>query len=233
MLWHCRKLQVWITMKHIYCQLDKLETERLHHDGDPIECLIDYLSAQPRLPFRWRNRVTVVVGYPWARCLVLPWQSTFSGKDSEWKAYASALLRTQGIQEEVKILLTPPSYGQTRLASTLDEKWLLQLNHTIAAHGWTLTSCLDLYNFNLKRYSQVLKCNRNNLVMIEPHVMHCFWLGEKGWEDVLSIFLSPDKNLEDNLCIAEILADQNIGQNYDWLTLYDDISMSRLDSTNS
>ncbi len=232
MLLRCRELRVWITMKDIYCQLDQLETQRIHHDGDPIQCLIYYMAAQPRLPFRWRNRVTVVVGYPWARCIVLPWQSTFSGKDSEWKDYACALLRSHGINENVRISLPPPIYGKARLASTLDEKWLLKLNHTIVSNGWTLTSCLDLYSFNLKRHSQVMKCNSNNLVMIEPNVMHCFWSGEGGWEDVLSIYLSPEKTLKETICLAEVIAEKNIGQSYDWLTLYDDISCSRFDSAN-
>ena len=233
MLWRCHELKVWITMKYIYCQLDQLEIQSFHHDGDPIKCLTYYLAGQPRLRFRWRNRVTVVVGYPWSRSIVLPWQSTISGKDSEWKDYASALLRIQGIQEDVRILLTPSSYGQTRLASTLDEDFLFQLSHTIDTHGWSLKCCVDVYNFNLKRHSQVLKYNHNNLVMIESNIMHCFWSGKKGWDDALSIYISPERTLKENLNLAEILAEKNIGQNYYLLTLYNDLPVSQLDVTNS
>lgn len=223
MLWRYREIQVWITMQRIYCQRDHLEPQSFNHDGDPIERLNHYLAAQPRLPLRWRNRVTVVVGYPWARCLVLPWQSTLSGKDSEWKDYASGLLRAQGVREDKRILLTPPSFGQARLASALDTNWLSQLHNSIVTHGWTLTECVDLYAFNLRRHSHVLKFNQKNLIMVEPNMLHCFWWGEQGWADMLSLQTSPEQALENTVYVAEVLAEQPIGQTYYWLTVYNSL----------
>ncbi|WP_421178187.1 hypothetical protein [Aeromonas jandaei] len=220
MLWRYREIQVLITMQHIYCQRDHLETLCFDHDGDPIERLNYYLATQPRLPLRWRNRITIVVGSPWARCLVLPWQSSLSGKDSEWKAYASGLLRAQGVHEDVRISLTPPSFGQARLASTLDTNWLSQLHHSVTTYGWTLTECVDLYTFNLRRHSDILKFNQKNLIMLEPNMLHCFWCGEQGWTDMLSLKTSPEQTLENTVYVAEILADQPIGQTYYWLTAY-------------
>ena len=59
----------------------------------------------------WRNRVHVLLGYPWAHSQLLPWQDGLAGRQAQWRAYALGLMRERGIGGELALRLTPPRHA--------------------------------------------------------------------------------------------------------------------------
>ncbi|MCP1289510.1 hypothetical protein NK214_04830, partial [Chromobacterium sp. S0633] len=69
------------------------QPRRCRHHGKPAEALAMLLGGAARRRPAWRNRVRLLLGYPWAHSQLLPWQDGLSGQRAQWCAYARGLLR--------------------------------------------------------------------------------------------------------------------------------------------
>ncbi|WP_202948712.1 hypothetical protein, partial [Chromobacterium haemolyticum] len=114
---------------------------RCRHHGKPAEALAMLLGGVKRRRPAWRNRVQVLLGYPWAHSQLLPWQDGLPGQRGQWRAYAQGLLRERGVAGELDIRLAPAAYGAARLAFAAQLPLVAGLRAAAREAGWWLAGC--------------------------------------------------------------------------------------------
>lgn len=189
---------------------------RCRHHGKPAEALAMLLGGAARARPAWRNRVHVLLGYPWAHSQLLPWQDGLAGRQAQWRAYALGLMRERGIGGELALRLTPPRHGAARLACAADAALLGEIAGAARAAGWRLAGCRDLLSSSLQRYQRALAQDRRALVVAEAGAVTCLWRGERDWEQLLTLALAPGQSAIDGVAAAEALCGREPGGAYCW-----------------
>lgn len=216
--WLFNKIEVFITSRNVFLQSNSSVVQTFRHKGNPIDILESYLSSHKKHSCRWLNLIDIVVGSPLARYCSLPWQSSLSGRNSEWEVYAHAILSERGVNSKQFIRLNEAIYGEPRLMSMIDVNFLTELHCILSRYGWTLIDCLDVYSFNsvaLRRYMSVNK--QKNVLIIEEHIIHFFLKGEKTFSDIISLPIRSGQNLMDTILFAELLSERSVLDDYYWL----------------
>lgn len=187
---------------------------RCRHHGKPAEALAMLLGGVKRRRLAWRNRVQVLLGYPWAHSQLLPWQDGLSGQRGQWRAYAQGLLRERGVAGELDIRLAPAAYGATRLAFAAQLPLVADLRAAAREAGWRLAGCRDLLSSCLQHHPRAPASG--GLVLAEAGAVTCLWRGERGWEELLTLALAPGQRAAEGVAAAEALCGREPGGDYDW-----------------
>lgn len=190
------------------------QPRRCRHHGKPAEALAMLLGGAARRRPAWRNRVRLLLGYPWAHSQLLPWQDGLSGQRAQWRAYARGLLRERGVAGELDIRLAPAAYGAARLAFAAQAPLLADLSAAARAAGWRLAGCRDLLSSCLQAHPRALASDA--LVLAEAGAVTCLWRGERGWEDLITLALAPGQSAAEGVAAAEALCGREPGGDYDW-----------------
>ncbi|MGB3433878.1 hypothetical protein [Achromobacter sp.] len=189
---------------------------RCRHEGDPASAVAALLAMVRQRRPRWRNRLHVWLGYPWAQGQLLPWQPGMPGGDSHWRGYAQALLRERGMVGEWRVRLGAARHGRARLAVAADANLLDRLQRAVSESGWAMAGCRDLLSASLERYRRPLRQLGKCLVLAEAGAMTCVWQSPEGWDDMITLQLAPGQPPTSGVAAAEALCGRPIAAGYGW-----------------
>ncbi|WP_269532476.1 hypothetical protein [Chitinimonas sp. BJYL2] len=149
------------------------------------------LAATPR--GRWRAGVELVLGSPWVRYQLLPWQEGVH-TDAEWADYARALMRPQfgTATDGWRVRVADAPYGAVRLAAAVDESLCVSLAEAVVARGQKLASIepalMQVYN----RHRRTLRHTEFALLVLEDSLLTCAVASAGDWRGVVSLPLAGD-----------------------------------------
>ncbi|MDX3988865.1 MAG: hypothetical protein QHC88_26755 [Achromobacter sp.] len=192
------------------------ERLKIVHDGQPAEAVSALLASRPSVRPRWRNRVRIWLGYPWVHTVRLPWQPGLPGGDTHWCGYAQALLRERGIAIPTRVRLGPASHGQARLAVAADAVMLDALEAQLREQKWTVAACHDLLSSALHRFQRAVRTDGACLVLAEAGAVTCLWPSAQGWEDMITLQLSPGQSHASAVASAQALCDRPVMPQCAW-----------------
>jgi hypothetical protein len=188
------------------------------HAGDPATAVASLLGAVERRGPRWRNRLNVWLGYPWFHGQLLAWQPGLKGGDSHWCNYAQALLRERGITGSLRVRLGAARYGQARLAFAADATMLDALERKVGEQGWTVAGCRDVLSASVQRFRGALSHAGQCLVLAERTAMTCLWQSEQGWQDMITLQMSPGQSADAGIAAAQALCARTAPAQYGWVS---------------
>ncbi|MFC5475723.1 hypothetical protein [Paraherbaspirillum soli] len=181
---------------------------RCRHEGNPAAALATLLQGvQPSLLAK-RQRLQVLLGYPWASSVVLPWQPGLAGNDASWSGYAQGLLREQGFESPLRVRVERAGFGQARLAFAADAALLDGIAAQIVEAGWYLSGCRDLMSATLLRYRRQLMAADYTLTIVEPGAVTTLVRSEREWRDVATLVLADGQSASEALGATELLTQQ-------------------------
>ena len=180
----------------------------LQHEGRLDEALASALATRPRVRVPFFNRLHVVVGNPWARSAVLPWQSGLHS-ESAWEAYARAWFAARGHRGQWRVRVQDDKYGSVRLSSILCVDVLASLEKACKATGWRLASVRDELSSLLSRCAPPARQENWCLLWAERHVVTCLFRQNHAWRDLVMLPRVRD-NVEEWLTTGSLLSDLTI-----------------------
>ncbi|WP_283150453.1 hypothetical protein [Silvimonas soli] len=150
------------------------------------------MRLQQLLAERPRGRIGVdtlqlMIGAPWVRYTVLPWQDNLK-RDADWQGYARVLLSQQYDvgTETWRVQVAPGPYGRPRLAAALDQGLYQTLVELARTQKLRLTHCEPLLTTAINRHHKQLKGKEFVLVLIEAEHATCvFW--RSGWRSAITL----------------------------------------------
>ncbi|WP_211464371.1 hypothetical protein [Collimonas silvisoli] len=173
---------------------------------DPLPAAADIFKHAPRGRLKMADKLTVLLGYPYVRHMVLPWRAALT-KTSEWEGYASAKFYEQygGDNSSRKIVVDTAGFGQPRLAAATDAVLVEGLLALAAQHKLRLASCMSLLTAAARSHWDMLE---DNCVLSLPQQdsMECLFRKQGMWQGVGGMPTLPDTALADNVAVAALLA---------------------------
>ncbi|GGP21057.1 hypothetical protein [Silvimonas iriomotensis] len=138
------------------------------------------LAQSPRGRFGI-DTLQLMIGAPWVRYTVLPWQDNLK-RDADWQGYARVLLGQQyGVGTETwRVQVAEGVYGRPRLAAAMDQGLYQTLVDMAKNQKLRLTQCEPLLTAAINRHHKSLKGKEFALLLIEAEHTTCvFW--RSGW----------------------------------------------------
>lgn len=130
-------------------------------DFDPLSAAADVFKRAPRGRMQTADKLTVLLGYPYAQHAVLPWRQGLE-KTADWYEYAGAIFDKQcgedggnGLSRE--IVIDPAPGGQPRLAAATDTALMEGLQALARTHALHMVSCTSLLTAAVRRHRDLLE----------------------------------------------------------------------------
>ncbi|WP_207001675.1 hypothetical protein [Trinickia mobilis] len=155
------------------------------HCGEPAAALSALLARVERRAGRARNRLHLLLGYPWAHAAVLPWQEALPNRQA-WSAYASSVLSEQGAPGALRVAVEEGGFGRARLAAGVDDSMAALLMAAGTEAGWQVASCGDLLSATLARHAKRLGRDYA-LALVEPESVSCLYRRNGAWIDAATL----------------------------------------------
>lgn len=173
---------------------------------DPLSAAADIFKRAPRGRWKMADKLTVLLGYPYVRHMVLPWRAALT-KTSDWQGYASAEFYKQygGDNCSRKIVVDTAGFGQPRLAAATDAALLEGLLALADKHKLRLVSCMSLLTAAAQSHWDVLE-DDCVLSLPQPDSVECLFRKQGMWQGVCGMPTLPDTALTGNVAAAAVLA---------------------------
>ncbi|GAB1847309.1 hypothetical protein MyNCGM683_21560 [Achromobacter xylosoxidans] len=180
----------------------------LSHGGRPAEQVIQALAGRPKARVAFFNRVHLVVGNPWARPGILPWQAGLY-TETAWDAYARAWFAARTQRGQWSLRVQDEKYGSPRLSVALCADTLAAIDHACGSAGWRLASARDELSSLLGRHTPIVRQADWCLVLAERHVVTCLFREDRAWRDLVMLPRARS-NAEEWLATGSLLSDLTI-----------------------
>lgn len=180
----------------------------LPHGGRLAEQVGCALAAKPRARLSFLNRVHLVVGNPWARLGILPWQAGLYS-ETAWEAYARAWFSARTQRGQWSLRVQDEKYGSARLSAALCAEVLDGVRQACAAAGWRLVSARDELSSLLSRHAAIVSPSDWCLALAEPNVVTCLFRENGAWRDLVMLPRTRE-NCEEWLATGALLSDLTI-----------------------
>lgn len=165
------------------------------------------LSALPR--GRLPTAVNMILGSPWVRYQVLPWQHGIS-TDMEWQNYGRAVMKQHfgGPTESWRIRVSEGAWGTPRLAAAIDNGLFEELTATVKAakltQGYFEPALMTVFN----RFRKEIPRREFALLLLEGGQATCGFLSNGQWRAVITLNADYDSDLGNVLRQAAMLTEQ-------------------------
>ncbi|WP_414440265.1 hypothetical protein [Burkholderia sp. 22PA0106] len=156
------------------------------HSGHVSDALSSALAGLPKARLTLRNRLSIVVGHPWAHGVVLPWQDGLSS-DAAWRAYAGMRFAERAQRGALRILIAHERWGRTRLAAGICEGFLMEITRASRAAGWRLASVRDALSASLDAYPAWRDRDDFAFALRQQTVATCAFRHGGQWRDVVTL----------------------------------------------
>lgn len=171
---------------------------------DLLSAAADIFKRAPRGRFKMADKLTVLLGYPYVRHMVLPWRAALA-KTSDWQGYASAKFYEQygGDNSSRKVVVSTAGFGQPRLAAATDTVLFEGLQALADKHKLRLVSCMSLLTAAVQSHWDVLE---DDCVLSLPQQdsLECLFRRKGMWQGVCAMPTLPDATLVDNVAAAAV-----------------------------
>ena len=171
---------------------------------EPLSMAAHAFEHALRGRIRQLDSLTVLLGYPYVRHIVLPWQGGLSNT-ADWQEYARAMFDDQfgGDQASAhwQIVIDPTGFEQPRLAAAIDAALLDGLRTLAQLHKLRLISCLSLLAAAVKRHKRMLE-DDCVLGLPQPGALECLFRQRGQWQAVCGMRTLPEDTLLDGMAVA-------------------------------
>jgi hypothetical protein len=176
----------------------------------PLIAAADLFERAPRGRLKRADSLTVLLGFPYVRHIILPWQSGLA-KTEHWQEYAGAMFDEQygGGSHAWKTAVDPAPYGLDRLAAATDTALIQGLQSLAQVHQLRLISCVSLLTAAVQRYWKILE-EDCVLSLPQPAAIECLFRKQGTWQGVCGLQTLPDAVLVDSVAVAAALAHATI-----------------------
>jgi hypothetical protein len=174
--------------------------------SDPLSAAADLFGRTPRGRIKIADKLTVLLGYPYVRHTVLPWQAGLT-QAADWRGYANAVFDEQdgSAYPGRQVVVDPAPSGQPRLAAATDAALIQGLQALAKMHKLRLVSCMSLLTAAAQRHWEVLE---DDCVLSLPQhgALECLFRKQGIWQGVCGIPVAPGAALADSIAAAAQLA---------------------------
>ncbi|AEK63377.1 hypothetical protein [Collimonas fungivorans] len=174
--------------------------------SDPLSAAADLFERTPRGRIKIADKLTVLLGYPYVRHTVLPWQTGLA-RAADWQAYANAVFDEQdgSAYPGRQVVVDPAPSGQPRLAAATDAALIRGLQALAKTHQLRLVSCTSLLTAAVQRHWDMLE---DDCVLSLPQhgALECLFRKQGTWQGVCGIAVAPGAALADSIAAAAQLA---------------------------
>lgn len=183
---------------------------RACHRGDPASTLAELLAQLPKRRSRFLrlpSRLRVLLGAPWTYGALLPWQDNL-WDDGAWRAYALAVLASQGVETRdtaLHLCIESAGFGHARLASAVDAQLVERLQDSAMSAGWRIVQCRDTLSTAAARHARCMPRDAV-LALFEPTMLTCLFRQAGQWTDLTSLARAPGQSPSEALGVAMVLS---------------------------
>jgi len=174
--------------------------------ADPLSAIADLFERTPRGRLKKADKLTVLLGYPYVKHAVLPWQSGLS-TSADWQSYANAVFeaRDGAADPPRQIVVDAAPSGQPRLALAADAELIQGLQKLAAQHKLRLASCTSLLATAVHQYWNVLE---DDCVLSLPQTdaLECLFRKQGAWQGVYGMAVAPEAELAASVAAAAMFS---------------------------
>jgi hypothetical protein len=174
----------------------------LAEPADPLLAAADLFEQTPRGRIKRADKLTVLLGYPYVKHTVLPWQAGLS-ESTDWQSYANAVFDAQdgAVNLRRQVVVDPAPFGQPRLAAAADATLIEGLQALARLHKLRLASCMSLLTAAVQQHWDLLE-DDCVLSLPQPDALECLFRKQGAWQGVCGIPVAPDAELVDSVAAA-------------------------------
>lgn len=174
--------------------------------ANPLFAIADLFERTPRGRLKRADKLTVLLGYPYVKHVLLPWQTGLA-QTADWQRYANAVfdVRDGVANPRRQVVVDPAPFGQPRLAAAADATLIEGLQALARLHKLRLVSCSSLLGAAVRQHWSVLE-DDCVLSLPQPDALECLFRKQGTWQGVCGMAVAPDAALADNVAAAAMLS---------------------------
>lgn len=174
--------------------------------SNPLFAVADLFERTPRGRLKRADKLTVLLGYPYVKHAVLPWQTGLTNS-ADWQRYANAVFDAQdGVANpQRQVVVDPAPFGQPRLAAAADAALIEGLQTLARLHKLRLVSCTSLLTAAVQRHWNLLE-DDCVLSLPQPEALECLFRKRGAWLGVCGMAVAPDAELAASVAAAAMLS---------------------------